>query len=244
MSMDGVLRLYFGESNLPTPRVHRRRRRRARSADGHTFYSENAGLPSLRRAIAGQYRAAARRRARPRHARSSSPPPASRRCTWRSARSSIPGDEAIILSPAWPNGASIVALSHGRPVDVPLVARRRALPDRLRRARGGADPRTRLILLTSPSNPLGWVADVDEQQPAARALPRARHLARSPTRSTSGSTTPARRSASRRRRSCGSATRDDPVHVVQSFSKTLLHDRLARRLARHARRPRAASSPS
>jgi len=55
MSMDGVLRLYFGESNLPTPAFIVDAAVRA-LREGHTFYSENAGLPALRREIADQYR--------------------------------------------------------------------------------------------------------------------------------------------------------------------------------------------
>ena len=55
MAMDGVLRLYFGESNVPTPQFIVDAAVRA-LADGYTFYSENAGLPSLRRALADQYR--------------------------------------------------------------------------------------------------------------------------------------------------------------------------------------------
>lgn len=46
MSMDGVLRLYFGESNLPTPGYIKQAAVRA-IEEGHTFYTENAGLPSL-----------------------------------------------------------------------------------------------------------------------------------------------------------------------------------------------------
>src|SRR5215813_11540869 len=55
MSMDGVLRLYFGESNLPTPDYIKQAAIRAMQ-EGFTFYTENAGLPSLRRAIADHYR--------------------------------------------------------------------------------------------------------------------------------------------------------------------------------------------
>src|SRR5919205_3845747 len=55
MSMDGVLRLYFGESNLPTPDYIKQAAMRALE-DGYTFYTENAGLPSLRRSIAEHYR--------------------------------------------------------------------------------------------------------------------------------------------------------------------------------------------
>ena len=49
MGMDGVLRLYFGESNLPTPDYIKRAAVEAME-NGYTFYTENAGLPSLRRA--------------------------------------------------------------------------------------------------------------------------------------------------------------------------------------------------
>ena len=55
MAMDGVLRLYFGESNVPTPQFIVDAAVRA-LAEGFTFYSENAGLPSLRQALADQYR--------------------------------------------------------------------------------------------------------------------------------------------------------------------------------------------
>src|ERR1700730_10168998 len=54
ISMDGVLRLYFGESNLPTPAFIVDAAVRA-LREGYTFYSENAGLPALRRELAGQY---------------------------------------------------------------------------------------------------------------------------------------------------------------------------------------------
>src|SRR5579864_3483501 len=55
MSMDGVLRLYFGESNLPTPDYIKQAAIRAMN-EGFTFYTENAGLPSTRRALAAHYR--------------------------------------------------------------------------------------------------------------------------------------------------------------------------------------------
>src|SRR5260370_33049830 len=56
MSMDGVLRLYFGESNLPTPEYIKQAAVQAMN-DGFTFYTENAGLPSTPRAGAEHYRA-------------------------------------------------------------------------------------------------------------------------------------------------------------------------------------------
>src|ERR1041384_3732130 len=51
LGMEGVLKLYFGESNLPTPDFIKRAAAEA-LAEGRTFYTENAGRPALRRAIA------------------------------------------------------------------------------------------------------------------------------------------------------------------------------------------------
>src|SRR5450631_3289238 len=55
MTMDGVLKLYFGESNLPTPEYIKRAAQKA-LADGFTFYTENAGLLSTREALSRYYR--------------------------------------------------------------------------------------------------------------------------------------------------------------------------------------------
>jgi aspartate aminotransferase len=161
MSMDGVLRLYFGESNLPTPPFIVEAAERALAA-GHTFYSPNPGLPSLRAAIARQYARLHRVELDP--AAPIVVTASGVQALHLALRCAVdPGDEAIVLSPAWPNGAAIVTLCHGTPVEVPLELandRYRLDGDALERA---LSPRTRAILLTSPSNPLGWVAAVDEQ---------------------------------------------------------------------------------
>jgi len=75
-----------------------------------------------------------------------------------------PGDEALVLTPAWPNGASIVAMANAVPVEIPhpLCGDRYTIDfESLERA---VTPRTRLLIYTSPSNPLGWVATVDQQR--------------------------------------------------------------------------------
>ena len=54
MRMDGVLKLYFGESNIPTP-GYIKRAASAALEEGYTFYTENAGLPGLRQDLADYY---------------------------------------------------------------------------------------------------------------------------------------------------------------------------------------------
>jgi len=217
MSMDGVLRLYFGESNVPTPEFIKQAAVEAMN-EGFTFYTENAGLPSTRRAIAAHCRRL--------HGVELDPETEivvtasgvqalhlAIRCTLD------PGDEAILLTPAWPNASAIVRLSNATPVEIPhpLSGGRYVVDfDALEAA---VTPRTRLLVYTSPSNPLGWVATEEEQ---AGLLDFARRhglwlLAdevyeriyyRSPA--------PGDPAASILRQ----ATREDAVIVVQSFSKS------------------------
>lgn len=162
MTMDGVLRLYFGESNLPTPDYIKQAAVRALQ-DGYTFYTENAGLPSLRRAIAENYQKL--------HAVKLDP--ASEIVVTASGVQALnlavrcaldPGDNALVLSPAWPNGSSSIMMANAavNQVPHPLCGQRYRVDfDALAAA---VTPRTRLLLYTSPSNPLGWVATEEEQQ--------------------------------------------------------------------------------
>lgn len=161
MGMDGVLRLYFGESNLPTPDYIKRAAVQA-MADGYTFYTENAGLPSLRRAIAAYYRRLQRVELDP---ESEIVITASGvQALNVSIRAVLdPGDEALVLTPAWPNGSSNVAMASAVPRQIPHPLcgdRYRINFDALEAA---VTARTRMLLYTSPSNPLGWVATEDDQ---------------------------------------------------------------------------------
>ena len=162
MKMDGVLKLYFGESNIPTPDYIKQAATQA-MADGYTFYTSNAGLISTRRALAEYYK----------QTHKVTLDPDSEIVVTASGVQALnvaircvldPGDEAIILTPAWPNGNSIVSMVNATPVQIaqPLVGDRYGLDfERMERA---VTPRTKLLIYTSPSNPLGWVATVEEQQ--------------------------------------------------------------------------------
>jgi aspartate/methionine/tyrosine aminotransferase len=162
MSMDGVLRLYFGESNVPTPDYIKRAAARA-MAEGYTYYTENAGLPSLRRALAAHYR----------KLHGVALDPETEIVITASGVQALnvairclldPGDEALVLTPAWPNGSSIVAMSNAVPVEIPhpLMGERYGIDFEALAA--AVTPRTRMLLYTSPSNPLGWTASQEERQ--------------------------------------------------------------------------------
>jgi hypothetical protein len=216
MGMPGVLKLYFGESSTPTPEYIRRAAQKA-MADGYLFYTENAGLPSLRRCLADSYRKLHGVELDPEReivvtASGVQALNVAIRCTID------PGDEALVLTPAWPNGAASVALANGVPRMVPHVlagARYEIDFDALEAA---LTPRTRLVIYTSPSNPLGWVATGADQD---RLLEFARRhelwlladevYERLVYREPLGAPAPS---------ILKKATREDAVIVVQSFSKT------------------------
>jgi hypothetical protein len=216
MRTDGVLKLYFGESNVPTPEYIKRAAQKA-MADGFTFYTENAGLLSTREALARYYREQHGVELDPKSeivvtASGVQALNLSIRCALDAS------DEALVLTPAWPNGSASVQMANARPVQVPHVLAGERYQIDFDALEAAVSPRTRLLLYTSPSNPLGWVATVDDQQ---RLLEFARRhdlwliadevyerlnfagpkpLAPAPT-------------------ILSLATRDDAVIVVQSFSK-------------------------
>ncbi len=216
MGMDGVLKLYFGESNIPTPDYIKRAAQKA-MADGFTFYTENAGLPSLRKGLARYYQ----------ELHGVELDPATEFVITASGVQALnlgircildPGDEALVLTPAWPNGASNVALANAVAIEIPqpLIGDRYHIDFTALEA--AVTPRTRMLLYTSPSNPLGWVATVDEQRRlldfarrhglwlvADEVYERLNYTGPTPT-------TPVPTILKQ-------ATREDAVIVVQSFSK-------------------------
>ena len=167
LTMEGVYKLYFGESNIPTPPFIRNAAARAME-EGFTYYTSNAGLQSTREALAAYYQdkhGVALDAEREIVVTTSGVQAlnVAIRCTLD------PGDEALILTPAWPNGTSIVQMCNATPIQMAQPLERTATGavrytvdfDALEAA---VTPRTRLLLYTSPSNPLGWVAHEDEQR--------------------------------------------------------------------------------
>ena len=163
LRMDGVLRLYFGESNQPTPDYIKRAAIEAMDS-GYTFYTENAGLLSLREEIAAHYL----------RLQNVALDPAREIVVTASGVQALnvtircvldPGDEALILTPAWPNGASIVAMSCAKAIEIPQPLRGDRYEIDWNALEAAVTSRTRLLVYTSPSNPLGWTAtEIDQDR--------------------------------------------------------------------------------
>jgi aspartate/methionine/tyrosine aminotransferase len=162
MRMDGVYKLYFGESNLPTPAFIKQAAQDA-LADGYTYYTENAGLLSLRQALA--------RYSFELHGVELDP--TSEIAVTASGVQGLsvclrclvdPGDEALVLTPAWPNGAAILQMSHAVVKEIPQPFVNGAYAINFDALEAAVTSRTRVLLYTSPSNPLGWVATERDQE--------------------------------------------------------------------------------
>jgi aspartate/methionine/tyrosine aminotransferase len=168
-----VVKLWIGEGDLPTPPFIVEAAHRAMQA-GHTRYATSLGLPRLREAL-GAYHA--------RHWGVAIPP--DRFAVTAGGMNAImqavqallePGDEIVIPSPAWPNLAEAVRVAGGVPVCVPYRVDgqgRFSLP--LEDVAAALSPRTRVVMVNSPSNPTGWIMPLPEMI-ALRDLTRARGL--------------------------------------------------------------------
>jgi len=162
MKMDDVLKLYFGESNIPTPEYIKRAAAKALE-EGYTFYTENAGLPGLRQDLAKYYRRVQDVDLDPRSeivvtASGVQALNVTIRCVLN------PGDEALVLTPAWPNSAANIWMDNAIPLEIPLLLRDDRYAVDFDSLGAAVTPRTRLLVYTSPSNPLGWVATEDDQE--------------------------------------------------------------------------------
>ncbi len=147
-----------GEPDFNTPENVKGAAHRAIDAN-LSHYLPPLGLPALRRAVADSYRR--------RHGQTWEPEEVIVGCGAKSvlylAAMALlsPGDEAIIPSPYWVSFPEQVVLAGATPVLLPTIEREGFVP-RAERAAALVTPRTRAIILCSPSNPTGTIIPQDE----------------------------------------------------------------------------------
>ncbi|MCE9605730.1 MAG: pyridoxal phosphate-dependent aminotransferase [Planctomycetia bacterium] len=140
-----------GEPDFTTPKHICEAAEKAIAA-GHTHYTNSGGIPELRAAVAKQYRE--------RHGLEYGPQQV---VVSNGAKHSLhntftvlcnPGDEVIIPAPYWVSYAELVKLTGAKPVIVPTEEANdfKLTPEKLRAA---ITPKTKVLLLCSPSNPTG-----------------------------------------------------------------------------------------
>jgi aspartate aminotransferase len=155
-----VIHLEVGEPNFPTPQHVIEAADRAARA-GYTKYTPNAGLPELREALAEKVRARNRIDAQPgqvivTHGAIGA------LCTSLLALMG-PGDEILLPDPGWPNYRMIATLTRAEARYYPLTPAGNHLP-RVGDLERLVGPRTRVLLLNSPSNPLGAIIPEDRMR--------------------------------------------------------------------------------
>lgn len=156
----GTLRLFYGEDTLPTPGFIKDAAHRAIDRN-LTYYTPNAGYPSLREAIAGLVLDL--------HAVKLDPTKevvvtaSGMVALVLACQATIgPGSSALVVTPLWPNIAAAVRVTGADAIEVPLTFAETGYTLDFARLEAAVRPDTRLVALASPGNPTGWTASIDD----------------------------------------------------------------------------------
>lgn len=166
----GLIPLWVGEGDLPTPRFICDAAAEALAA-GETFYTYQGGIPELRATIAAYMTAHYGRPA------TDAPPGFGPERVFVTVGGmhalqiavrlvAGTGDDVLVPTPAWPNFGGALAAAGATVVECPMRFEgeaddgrwRLALPD----LEAALTPRSRALVVNSPSNPTGWTATRDE----------------------------------------------------------------------------------
>ena len=135
--------------------------------DGYTGYSPTPGYPQVREAIA-EY--AQRQKHISTDAEEVVIVPGGKPVMFYTMLMLLePGDEVIYPDPGFPIYASCIRFAGGVPVPMPLLDKNDFRPD-LEQFRQSITPRTKLVLINSPSNPTGGVFEREDIQAIADIL--------------------------------------------------------------------------
>ncbi|MEA2876793.1 MAG: hypothetical protein QOF14_1989 [Hyphomicrobiales bacterium] len=156
---DGMIPLWAGEGDLPTPAFICEAATRALAA-GETFYTWQRGIPELRAALARYHTML--------YGRTFSPDEFYVTGSGMQAIQIVigmvagAGDEVLIPTPTWPNAAAAAGIVGAHAVEVPMSFGNDGWSLDLDRLAGAITPKTRALFVVSPSNPTGWTATLGD----------------------------------------------------------------------------------
>jgi aspartate/methionine/tyrosine aminotransferase len=159
-----IVRLEIGDPDLPTPEVVKRAAERAMDR-GDTGYTQSLGLPSLREAVAAHYANSYGVQVDPDHivvTQGTSPA-----MLLLFGALLDPGDEVIVADPCYPAYPNYVSFLGGVPIGVRVRAAE-GFRFRSEDVRAAITPRTRGIVINSPSNPTGSILGESDLEDLAR----------------------------------------------------------------------------
>lgn len=161
-----IISLSAGEPDFDTPENVKQAAIRAIEA-GQTKYTDVAGTPALRRAIAEKFRLDNGLDYRPEEVIVST---GGKQVIYNAMVATLnQGDEAIIPSPCWVSYPDIVALADGTPVIVPC-SQNNGFKLRAEDLAAAITPRTKWVFLNSPNNPTGAAYSAAELRPLCDVL--------------------------------------------------------------------------
>ena len=152
-----VIHLEVGQPDFATP-AHVIAAANEAALSGHTGYTPTAGIPELRNALAGKIRERNGFEIEPHQVVLGSGGAQAIHATLVTLTE--PGDGVLLPDPAWPNFAMMAALLGLEVSPYSLTAAGGYVPD-LEDLEKLITPRTRVLVLNSPSNPLGSVIDAE-----------------------------------------------------------------------------------
>jgi aspartate/methionine/tyrosine aminotransferase len=150
-----VIHLEVGQPDFPTP-AHVVEAACRHLREGHTKYVPNAGVDPLRQAAARYFERRTGVKTGPEHILVT--PGAVMSVSTAFMATLEPGDEVLLPDPGWPNYHMAISVLHGKMVPYTLRPENQFLPD-LDELEKLVSPRTRLLLICTPSNPTGQVYD-------------------------------------------------------------------------------------
>jgi len=161
-----VISLSMGQSNFDTP-VHIREAAAKAMADGKTRYTAVDGITELKAAICEKFKRDNDLDYKPNEINVS---PGGKAVLFNALAVTVSaGDEVIIPAPCWVSYPDMVRLCGGNPVIVPCSAAQgfKITPEQLA---AKITPRTKWLMLNSPSNPTGAVYSANELAALANVL--------------------------------------------------------------------------
>ncbi|NZD60660.1 pyridoxal phosphate-dependent aminotransferase [Rhizobium sp. WYCCWR 11290] len=152
---EGLLPLWVGEGDLPTPDFISRAAMDALAA-GETFYTWQRGIPELRQALSDYYNRHFGIRLPVEHFYVTGSGMQAIQIAVQALTS--PGDEFVYLTPAWPNIAAALEIAGARSVGVELQFEGGKWAVDLNRIEAAITEKTKGLFINTPSNPTGWTA--------------------------------------------------------------------------------------
>lgn len=169
---DDVISLSVGEPDFDTPDNIKEAAIKA-IRDGQTKYTPVAGIPQLREAIAAKFKRENGLEYAPNQTIVGT---GGKQVIFNAMMATLnPGDQVICITPYWVSYPEMVAVCGGTPVFVETREENnfKLQPEDLERA---ITPKTKWVILNSPSNPSGAAYSYDELKPITDVLMRHPHV--------------------------------------------------------------------